>query len=942
MAPKDDQQYDPLPPIPSYDEAIAGGSREPYDRPVPSPYDEHADSEYEDDGLLNTRATASAINHGGSLTARPQRRAGGYRAPTVETDDEYSDSESDTEEDHVRREMQELEIDDGASTRSSLWAKRIPFSLPQWRWSWRWRLPRLPTIRLGQAGAGGAEGDDTNPPRRRCFHCLNSTATFLMVGRVLAILLVMGFLYLLFMSDMFSNMARRLGGGQMFDPESVRIHVQSSIDKERIRDNLKHFTSYAHLAGSEGDYAMAMDTKNLFVKYGLEDVTVDEYYVYLNYPTTDGRAVQILGADGKPTWTAKLEEGELDEGTAGHQTYAFHGHSKSGDVKGPLIYANYGSREDFKRLYDSGIDTSGAVALVKYYGTQGDRALKVKAAELAGFAGCIIYSDPKDDGFLRGGVAPDGRFMPADGVQRGAVSLMSWVVGDVLTPGWESKKGLPRMTTEQTTGLVKIPSLPLAWRDAQVLLQHIKGFGQPCPEEWVGGVPEVAEWWTGNLSGPVVRLKNIQDESKDQPIWNVYGRIVGVEQPEKSIIIGNHRDAWSYGATDPGSGTAIMMELVRIFGDLLDRGWRPLRTIEFMSWDAEEYNLIGSTEFVENKLENLRKDGYVYINIDTPIVGNEFHASGSPVFQKILYRVIDRIYDPERNATLRELWDNRNAQIEGLGAGSDYVAFQDIAGVSSLDLVFDAPGRLPNHPYHSSYDNFDWMDTVGDPGFVYHGMLGELIGLLLLELADRPVLPFDMAAYANALYKWIDELVDWSENKGANQDGHTPLDMNALKEAVLEVIDGVATFQDWEHVWQNSVLAANGWEPIRLGSKRCDYNNMMSQFETGLLDIAQGGGVSIVLAIAHAPFPNLSPLPCHLGEEENNADKTFALSQIPNRTQFRHVVFGPQLWSGYEEAFFPAIRDVIESGNWTLANLTVKKTADIIRAAAAPLRDWQG
>lgn len=848
MAPsKDNQRYEPLPPIPSYDEAIAGGSRQPFDRPIPSPYDEHANSEYESDGLLNTRgATTATASNGLSRTqssARPLRRPGGYRPPTVESDDEYSGSEDGTEEAHVRQEMQELEIDDVASTRSSIWTKRIPFSLPQWRWSWRWRLPRLPTIRLGEVGESSSGNADNDTPRRSCLDSLNSTATFLMVGRIFAILLVMGFLYLLFMSDMFSNMARRLGGGQMFDPESIRIHVQSSVDKDRLRENLKHFSSYAHLAGSEGDYALAMDTKNLFIKYGLEDVTVDEYYVYLNYPKADGRAVQILGPDGKPTWTAKLEEGETGEGTAGHQTYAFHGHSKSGDVKGPLIYANYGSREDFKRLYDSGIDTRGAIALVKYYGSQGDRALKVKAAEMAGFAGCIIYSDPKDDGFLRGQVAPDGRFMPADGVQRGAVSLMSWVVGDVLTPGWESKKGMPRMKPEQTKGLVQIPSLPLAWRDAQVLLQNIKGYGQPCPEEWVGGVPDIGEWWTGNLSGPIVRLKNEQDEVKDQPIWNVYGRIIGIEQPEKSIIIGNHRDAWSYGATDPGSGSAIMMELVRIFGDLLERGWRPARTIEFMSWDAEEYNLIGSTEFVENTLDVLRKDGYVYINIDTPIIGDEFHASGSPVFQKILYRIIDRVYDSNRNATLRELWDNRSAQIEGLGAGSDYVAFQDIAGVSSINLVFEGPGG-PFHPYHSNYDNYDWMDKVGDPGLTYHGMMTEVIGLLLLELADRPILPFDMAAYANALYKWTGELVDWSENKGANQEGHKPLDMNVLQESILELINAVASFQDWEHVWQNSVLAASGWEPIRLGSKRCEYNDRMSQFETGLLDLAQDGGVS--------------------------------------------------------------------------------------------------
>lgn len=846
MAPnKNDHRYEPLPPIPTYDEAVGGSSRPALDapeheRPAAAPYDDHnhdhaaSDYDYDSDGLPST-------------AARPQRRPGGYRPPTVESEDEHDNDDSGSEDagvedDLVRREMQQLEVDDGASSRSSIWAKRIPFSLslPRWRWSWPWRLPELPTIRLGDRESADAE----ETPRRRCLSDLNSTATFLIIGRVLAIVLVMSFLWLLFMSDLFSNMTRRLGGGQMFDPESVRIHVQSSVDRQQIRDNLKHFTSYAHIAGSEGDFALAVDTKNLFVQYGLEDVTVDEYYVYLNYPTPKGRAVQILGANDKPIWTAKLEEGETGEESVGHQTLAFHGHSKSGTVMGPLIYANYGSREDFKRLSDSGINTRGAIALVKYYGTQGDRALKIKAAELAGFAGCIIYSDPKDDGFLRGAVAPDGRAMPADGVQRGGVSLMSWVVGDVLTPGWESKKGLPRMKPEQSPGLVNIPSLPLAWRDAQVLLQHIKGFGQPVPEAWEGGVPEVGEWWTGNLSGPIVRLKNEQDEITDQPIWNVYGRIVGVEQSEKSIIIGNHRDAWAFGATDPGSGTAVMMELARIFGDLLQRGWRPLRTIEFMSWDAEEYNLIGSTEFVEKNLDGLRKNAYAYINVDTPIAGDEFHASGSPVFQKILYRVIDRIFDPNFNTTLRDLWDRRGAELEGLGAGSDYVAFQDIAGTSSLDLYFQESDGLPTHPYHSSYDNFDWMDTVGDPGFVYHGMLAELLGLLILELCDRPVLPFDMAAYANALYKWTNELSDWAEKAGANQDGHAPLNMSVLKNAILEVIDAVGSFQDWEPVWQNNVLAANGWEPVTLGDKRTKYNDAMADFDTGLLDLARDGGVS--------------------------------------------------------------------------------------------------
>lgn len=626
------------------------------------------------------------------------RAPGGYRPPTVETDDEGSTwSSSDSEEDeradaltmeaaHVRREMQELEMEDplgdhGHSQRGrpSIFGKAIGFSisLPRWKWNWRWPMPRL-QVRLpddasgqdnpdtvgsrlrhfgrlagfsrlrsndvdteapnaGSSAAVSSETDEALPTqsRRRCwpkFLMPTPTTTVLVLVRLLAVVIVLGFIYVVFISDLLSSLTRRLGS-QSFDPESVRIFIQSRVSREKMQGISKHFTSYAHMAGTEGDFALAIDVKNLFERYGLEDVTVDEYYVYLNYPTSDGRAVEILGDDGTATWSAKLEEDREDsQATAGHQTYAFHGLSKAGDVKGPLIYANYGSREDFKRLQEMGIETRGAIALVRYYGTQSDRSLKVKAAELAGFAGCLIYSDPADDGFLKGDVAPDGPYMPADGVQRGSVSLMSWVVGDVLTPGWESKKGLPRMSPEASPGLVKIPSLPLAWRDAQVLLQHLRGAGSHVPDGWQGGVPDVEEWWTGNTTGsPTIRLKNEQDEEREQPIWNVYGRIVGVEQGAKKVLIGNHRDAWTFGASDPHSGTAIMLEVARIFGELLEHGWRPLRTIEFMSWDAEEYNLIGSTEYVEKNLDSLRADALAYINLDTAVSGGQLHVAGSPI-----------------------------------------------------------------------------------------------------------------------------------------------------------------------------------------------------------------------------------------------------------------------------------------------------------------------
>ena len=850
MAPDNHGSYESVPPIPTYDEAVAGGSawhsRDDYPH---SPIDDGRSGEIEGQSLLGSRyPPPSSSNHNVATGRRPR----GYRPPTVETDDEdgllssSSDSDSDGEADFVRREMEELEMDDsdvrGGRGRSS-WGKRIGFSLslPQWRWRWRWRLPSIQLgrepDRAGLGGGGGGSSDDApdgaSPASRFALPTLGSTALFLIVGRVLAILLVLGFLYLLFVSDLFSNMARRMGS-QMFDPEDLRRHVQMSVKPQRIRDTLRHFTGYAHLAGTEGDFDLAKDTEMLFQKYGLEDVTVDTYHVYINYPKPDGRAVEILGPDGAPLWAAKLEEEELGVEVAGRPTLAFHGHSKSGDVKGPLVYANYGTMEDYEAIRAGGIDPKGAIALVRNYGSPSDISLKVKGAELAGFAGCLIYSDPADDGFVKGVPAPVGLYMPADGVHRDAVSLTSWVVGDVLTPGWASKEDLPRLKPEESSALVKIPSLPLAWRDAQVLLQHLKGHGNRVPDLWVGGVPDVGEWWTGNSTSPIVRLKNEQDEVEKQPIWNVYGRITGLEQPEKKIIIGNHRDSWSFGAADPHSGTAVMMEVIRIFGDLVTKGWRPRRTIEFMSWDGQGYNLLGSTEYVEQNDESLRKDALAYINLAKAVTGDTFRAAGSPVFHKSLLQVMRRIADPTYNetTTLRHLWDRRKGNLEGLGTDSDYVAFQDIVGTSSLDLHFEGPAI----PSHSSYESFEWMEQVGDPGFIYHTLLTELVNLLVLDLSDQPIMPFDLTHYTVALSDWIDKLEAWAAKQPMGD--KRVLSLEPLRLAYLEVDAAVREFKKWEASWQNSILASSGFEPMGLGRKRNEYNSRMARFESDLLDDA--------------------------------------------------------------------------------------------------------
>ena len=400
---------------------------------------------------------------------------------------------------------------------------------------------------------------------------------WIIAGRLFAVLLVLFLVYLLFLSDIFKSVRKNGPDSELYYPSSIRAFVRDQMNETNIKDHVKYLTLFPHVAGTEGNFALAQYVQSLFIDNHLEEVRLEQFDVYLNYPKTGGRKVAIVNPP-ELAWEAKIEEDE-------EQYPAFHGHSKSGSAKGHLVYANYGSKEDFEKLEAHSIETKGAIVLVRYYGSQGDRALKVKAAELAGAIGCIIYSDPAEDGFVKGKPYPRGRYMPSDGVQRGAVSLMSWVVGDVLSPGFASLPGEQRrISKEDSKGLNKIPSLPLAWRDAQKLLQSLKGHGMRLSDAWVGGVPDVTEWWSGDLSSPVIELVNEQVEVERRPIYNVLGRITGIEQAEKSIIVGNHRDAWCLGASDPSSGTAAMLEVVRVFGELVMKGWKPLRTIEFASW----------------------------------------------------------------------------------------------------------------------------------------------------------------------------------------------------------------------------------------------------------------------------------------------------------------------------------------------------------------------
>ncbi|CDM33868.1 hypothetical protein CBS147339_7724 [Penicillium roqueforti] len=817
------------------------------------------------------------------LLGRDHAATRGYHPPTVESarssldDLESLASHSDRESvEELRRELDQMDVDDSAS--ASLTGRHTPL---------RHRFSKQLSSLGRTLSAIQRPFQRYMPTFRFTINLSDARARLkdqgcIMLLRVFALLLVVTLVYVFFIADVF-NINSRMAMGQSYSAASVENFIQGHINETNIADNLRRVTNYTHVAGTEGSFALSKLIEQEFQNAGFDEVSREEFQVYLNYPRKDGRRVAIIDPPSL-AWEAKLEEDNAKD-------LIFHGHSKSGNVTGHLVYANFGSREDFELLANKGISLDGSIALVRYYGTESDRALKIKAAELAGAAGCIIYSDPAQDGFVKGPAFPEGRYMPSDGVQRGGVSMMSQVIGDVLSPGWASTPGENhRLSPEDSPGLPKIPSLPLAWRDAQILLQGLKGHGSKVPKEWVGGVPDVPEWWTGDQDSPIVHLMNLQDEIERQPIYNIHGIITGMDERDKKIIVGNHRDSWCMGSVDPGSGTATFLEVVRAFGELLTYGWRPLRTIEFVSWDGEEYNLIGSTEHVEKEIDDLRANAFAYLNVDVGVAGPDFRVSASPVFERTVLQVLGRISDPYANATLKDIWDKKGSRITPLGAGSDYVAFQDIAGTSSIDFGFEGEP----YPYHSCYETYDWMVNNADPDFQYHKILAQFWGLLLLDLSENPMLPFDLEVYGDSIVGWVKDLDKFAKSKNAE------VDMQPMFRAATEMRANAVTFQSWNKIWHDTVWGMGGYESNVMAVQRVNHNARMAAFDTNLLDLEEGGG-------------------------------------IPNRTQFRHVIFGPELWSGYDPSIFPAIRDSINTGNWTLTQYWIDRVANTIHHASDKL-----
>ena len=901
-------------PIPTYEEAIAS-----------LPSSRLGAAEISDDaerqGLLREPFTQGLP---------PSSRRGNYEPPHVESARPSVDSldgldhESD---DGLRREIQQMEVDDTQTTSNRTLlgyqlSKRFnsfthsfsSLQIPSFRTYFRtFSMPRPDLTQIGDNRV-------------------------VILGRLFGLFLIVGVMWLLIATDVISFHRNRSLLNQMYDPAAIRIFVQDHMNMHgNIQESLKHITQFPHIAGTEGGFILAEWLAEEFRAGELDDVELERFDVYLNYPRKDGRRIAITKPEDR-RWEAHIEEMR-------EETLVFHGHSKSGEVTGPLVYANFGSDEDFQTLKDQGISVKGAIVLARYYGTQGDRAMKVKSAELAGAIGCILYSDPSQDGSARGPTFPEGRYMPGDGVQRGTVAMTSWVVGDVLSPGWPAlpDKG-HRLKPSESHALNKIPSLPVSWNDAQNLLDALKTRGKDMTKTWAG-TPET-EYWTGDGKLPEVDLKNLQDEETYQPIYNVVGQMPGWESDSR-IIIGNHHDAWCFGAADPGIGTAIMLEVVRVFGDLRRIGWRPMRTIQFASWDAEEYNLIGSTEHVEARLDDLRENAYAYINLDMN-TGSQLHVGASPIFERPLSRVLNRITDPATNLTLSEVWQASNKSITGLGAGSDHVAFQDIAGTSSIDLSFVGS----TYPYHSCYDNFEWMSRFGDDNWSYSKAMGEIIALLILELADEPLLPFAMENYARAVHRYVDNLQDHIDSIVSSfastlDRPNPPIDLTPLRTVTSHFLTVSRKFDAWSAEWSRFILQTQGFETAAMLAKRTRHNEAMSQFEVALLDLGEfedqhRSGTKTEQARAERTFSAFSG-PLTAAADVSNKDKADDFGYqgspggLPGRRQFKHVIFAPSLYSGYDEAFFPGIRDAVDARDWEGARRQIEKVSWVLSRAVGVL-----
>ena len=621
-------------------------------------------------------------------------------------------------------------------------------------------------------------------------------------------------------------------------------------------EELKTLTAEPHMAATPEDHKTAEYVAEKFRDAGLETEIVP-YSVLMNQPKEV--RVEAFDATGKPLMTGPTREQVQGDPFQNNPRIVmpFNGSSGSGDITGEAVYANYGRLEDFDKLAAEHIDLHGKIVIARYGGNF--RGVKVYLAEQRGAAGVLIYSDPQDDGYYKGDAYPLGPWRPDSGVQRGSVQYLFKYPGDPETPGVASTPDLPDSARISPDGnQPHIISIPISYHDAAPILQALKGPG--VPPGWQGALPFRYHLGPGGVG---VHLVSKQDYQR-RTIWDVIGKIKGSDYPDEWVINGNHRDAWVYGAVDPNSGTAAMLEAVHGIGALLKQGWRPKRTILFCSWDAEEEGLIGSTEWVEQHAEAM-DNAVAYFNTDVGVSGPDFTASAVPSLKQFVRDITKSVPSPMGGTVYQEWRLNGNkdehrasnappqpgdeVQVNDLGSGSDFTPFLQHAGVPSTDVGSGGPYGV----YHSTFDDYAWFIMNADPKFVYLQEMARVFGLETLRMADTDVLPYDYVAYAREITSYID-----AAKHRAGDEGLSTMNFAAAQAAAARFSAAAAKV--------HALQAAPSENAVQL-------NQALRKAETDLL----------------------SP------------------EGLPNRSWYRHTIYAPGEYTGYSAVVIPGVNEAIDA-----------------------------
>ncbi len=664
-------------------------------------------------------------------------------------------------------------------------------------------------------------------------------------------------------------------------PGELEKHFLAVPDPKQAEAHLRILTAEPHIAGSPEDKKTADYVAGRFREWGLETEIV-EYRVWMNHPVEV--KVEITAPPGVTMRGPSKEQVEGDPYQDDPRvTPAFNGFSPSGDVEAEVIYANYGRPEDFQRLKELGIDVRGKIVLVRY--GENFRGVKTYLAQENGAAAVIIYSDPMDDGYFRGDVYPKGPWRPETAVQRGTVEYGFEHPGDPTTPGFPSLPSLPdakRVRPEDSPDVPKVPTTPLSYRDAAPILKNLGG--PETPREWQGALP-----FTYHIGpGPVRVHLSLKQDYAYRTIWNVIGRIPGTRWPDEWVVAGNHRDAWVYGAVDPGSGTVVMLEAARGLGQLLKTGWRPKRTILFASWDAEEQGLVGSTEWVE-QYENELRNAVAYFNTDTGAAGPNFRASAVPSLRNFV-REITRAVPSPKGGTVLDAWRATprrpaapgsaasEAQFGNLGSGSDFTSFLDHLGVPATDVRSSGNYGV----YHSVFDNFAWYKKFGDPEFLYSQQMARIYGLQVLRMADAEALPYDYESYGKEIAIYIE----------------------AARKRAAEKLKEKAP-----------------------------------RFETALQAARHLAHAGEAMAAAQKTPP---ADPTQLNRVLRETERAFLLPKgLPRRPWFRHAIYAPADLKGYAASVIPGVNEAIEREDAALASEQLSELTAALNRAAALLESYR-